>query len=113
MRYPAGSWRVSSDQPLGTLAAVLLEPLSPDSFLQWGFFHSILQRTEYAEAYALEPLAEKMMAADPALAAEFRKKLTTDAVFRGSADERLRWFYSRTPYFDDRWLLYPVGRELK
>ncbi|HET7706384.1 MAG TPA: M14 family metallopeptidase [Thermoanaerobaculia bacterium] len=110
-RFPAGSWRVSMDQPLGTLAGVLLEPMSADSLLQWGFFHSILQRTEYAEAYVLEPLAEKMLAADPKLAAEFQKKLATDEAFRASSDARLRWFYSRTPFWDDRWLLYPVARE--
>ena len=111
IRYPAGSWRIAADQPLAILAAVLLEPLSPDSFLQWGFFHSILSRTEYAEAYALEPLAERMLAADPALAAEFRSKLMTDAAFRRSETERLQWFYSRTPYYDEKWLLYPIGRE--
>jgi murein tripeptide amidase MpaA len=110
-KFPAGSWRVPMDQPLGTLAGILLEPLSNDSFLQWGFFHSILQRTEYAEAYVLEPLAEKMLAADPQLATEFQKKLATDAAFQASSDERLRWFYSRTPFWDERWLLYPVGRE--
>ncbi|MGZ8866820.1 MAG: M14 family metallopeptidase [Thermoanaerobaculia bacterium] len=110
-RFSAGSWRVSMDQPLGILAAVLLEPMSEDSYLQWGFFHSILQRTEYAESYVLEPLAEKMLAADPKLAEEFRKKLATDAEFRASADLRLRWFYSRTPFWDERWLLYPVARE--
>ena len=110
-RFPAGSWRVPADQPLGTLAMVLLEPLSPDSFLRWGFFHSILQRTEYAESYALEPLAERMLAADPKLAAEFQQKLTEDESFRASSEQRLRWFYERTPFFDERWLLYPVARE--
>ena len=24
---------------------------------------------------------------------------------------RLRFFYERSPYFDERWRLYPVGRE--
>ena len=88
-----------------------VEPAGPDSFLQGGFFHSILQRTEYAEAYALEALAERMLAADPKLAEEFQQKLATDAAFRASATERLRWFYRQTPFWDDRWLLYPVARE--
>ena len=109
--FPAGSWRVPTDQPLGTLAAILLEPKSPDSFLRWGYFHSILNRTEYVESYAVEPLAEKMLAADPKLAEEFRQKLVTDSAFRSSATERLQWFYMRTPFWDDRWLLYPVARE--
>ena len=110
-RFPAGSYRVSTEQPLGDLAAVLLEPASSDSFLQWGFFHSIFQRTEYAEAYVTEPMAEQMLAEDPALKSEFDRRLATDEAFRASAEQRLNFFYSRTPFADSRWRLYPVARE--
>lgn len=109
--FPAGSVRVSTDQPLGDLVMLLLEPQSPDSFFQWGFFTEIQQQTEYIEEYVIEPMAEKMLAADPELAREFAEKLTSDAVFRGDANARLAWFYAKTPYQDDRWLLYPVARE--
>jgi hypothetical protein len=108
--YVAGSFRIPTDQPLGELAALLLEPASQDSFFQWGFFDEVLQRTEYFEAYVMEPLAEQMMA-DPKIAAEFQHKLDTDAAFRASAEARLNFFYERSPYFDERWLLYPIGRE--
>ena len=110
-RFPAGSVRVPTKQPLGELAVVLLEPSSPDSFFQWGFFNEVLQPTEYIEDYILEPMAEKMLAQDPKLAAEFREKLETDTAFRGSPTERLRWFYLRTPFSDERWKIYPVARE--
>jgi hypothetical protein len=110
-RFPAGSFRVTTDQPLGDLAAVLLEPASPDSFLQWGFFDSIFQRTEYAEAYVTEAMAEQMLAADPALKSEFEHRLATDEAFRASPEQRLDFFYSRSPYADPRWRLYPVARE--
>lgn len=110
-RFASGSYRVPMDQPLGTLAAVLLEPLSPDSFLKWGFFLPILQRTEYVEDYITEPLAEKMLASDPTLAAEFAQRIADDEAFRRDAEARLRFFYERTPYYDERWMLYPVGRE--
>lgn len=109
--FPAGSYRVPSDQPLGELIAVLLEPASEDSFFQWGFMYEILQRTEYFENYVLEPLAEQMLANDPKIAAEFAQRLETDAAFRASADQRLMFFYERSPYFDQRWRLYPIGRE--
>ncbi|MEO8045071.1 MAG: M14 family metallopeptidase [Spartobacteria bacterium] len=109
--FPAGSVRVPADQPLGDLAVVLLEPASPDSFFQWGFFGEVLQPTEYIEGYILEPMAEKMMASDPKLAAEFRDKLAADEAFRSSPKERLRWFYARTPFMDERWKIYPVARE--
>jgi hypothetical protein len=109
--YAAGSVRVPMNQPLGDLAAVLLEPASPDSFLQWGFFDEVFQHTEYIEGYILEPMAERMLATDPKLAEEFKQKLASDEAFRASQKERLRWFYSKTPFVDERWKLYPVGRE--
>lgn len=109
--FPAGSVRVPTDQALGDLAVVLLEPESVDSFLAWGYFAEILQRTEYIEGYALAPLAEKMLAADPKLKAEFEARLAADEKFRGDPDARLRWFYERSPFYDARYLLYPVGLE--
>jgi hypothetical protein len=112
MTYPAGSVRVPTDQPLGELASLLLEAKSPDGFLAWGFFPEILQRTEYAEGYVIAPLAEKMMAADPALAAEFKAKLAAEPAFAADPQARLAWFYRRTPFYDPRHLIYPVGREV-
>ena len=111
--YPAGSVRVSSDQPLGLLAAAMLEPESPDSLLAWNFYPEILMRTEYIEGYVIAPLAERMLAADPALRAQFKAKLAADPKFAADPEARLGWFYERTPYYDERFLLYPVGRELK
>ncbi len=109
--FPAGTLRIPTDQPLGTLAVLLLEPSSPDSLFQWGFFHSILSPTEYVESYVMEPMAERMLAEDPKLAEEFRRKLESDDAFRASAHARLQWFYERTPFYDERARQYPVGRE--
>jgi hypothetical protein len=110
-RFAPGSVRIDLDQPLGTLAALLLEPLSPDSFLQWGFFHAILQRSEYSEAYVTEPLAEHLLANDAGLRHAFEQKLL-DPAFAADPGARRDFFYSRTPWFDDNWNLYPVGREM-
>ena len=110
-RFPAGSVRVSTDQPLGDLAVLLLEPAAPDSFFQWGFFLEILQRTEYVEAYAMAPIAEAMLAEDPALRAAFEAKLAADEAFASDPRARLQWFYRQTPFFDARYRLYPVARE--
>lgn len=109
--FPPGSVRVAADQPLGDLAMLLLEPQSEDSFFQWGFFHEILQRTEYAEPYAMEPFAQFMLERDPALRAEFEAKLADDPAFAGSPRARLDWFFRRSPFYDERHLLYPVARE--
>ncbi len=111
MTFPAGSVRVPTDQPLGDLAVLLLEPEAPDSLFQWGFFLEIFQRTEYVEGYVMEPMAEKMLAADPELAEAFREAIASDPVLADSPRARLQWLYRRTPFADPRYLLYPVARE--
>ncbi|MCZ6669810.1 MAG: M14 family metallopeptidase, partial [Acidobacteria bacterium] len=111
IRLAPGSVRVSTDQPLGDLAVLLLEPESPDSFFQWGFFLESLQRVEYAEDYVLEPMARKMLEIDPALKTEFEQKLARDDDFAGDPAARMRWFYEKSPFFDPEWRIYPVARE--
>lgn len=109
--FPTGSVRVPTDQPLGDIVVLLLEPRSSESFFAWGFFPEVLSRVEYIEGYAIAPLAERMLAADPALKAEFEAKLAAEPAFAADGDARLQWFYERTPFYDDRYRLYPVGRE--
>ena len=111
LELPAGSLRASTDQPLGDLLVLLLEPESPDSFFQWGYFLEILARTEYAEAYVMEPMARAMLEYDPELRRAFEKKLADDAGFAADPRARLDWFYRRTPYFDPSYRLYPIARE--
>ena len=108
--FPAGSYRISTDQPLGELLVLMLEPLAPDSFLQWGFFLEIFTRTEYAEAYVMEPLAQKMLESDAKLKQRFEQKLASDEEFASSQHQRLMWFYEQTPFYDEQYLLYPVAR---
>lgn len=110
VELPAGSFRAGTDQPLGDLLVLLLEPESPDSLFQWGFFLEILTRAEYAEPYVMEPMARAMLEADAALARQFEAKLESDPEFAGNADARLEWFYRRSPYFDSRDRLYPIAR---
>jgi hypothetical protein len=108
--FPAGSYRIDTAQPLGELIVLMLEPESPDSFFQWGFFLEIFTRTEYAEAYVMEPLAQKLLENDADLRARFEQKLAKDESFAASQHQRLMWFYEQTPFFDEQYLLYPVVR---
>ncbi len=112
LELPPQSFRVDTAQPLGTLAVLMLEPESPDSLFQWGYLAEILQRTEYIEGYVIEPMARQMLGADPALAAEFEQKLRADSDFAADARARLRWFYEKTPFFDQRYRLYPIARSV-
>lgn len=97
-------------QPGAKLAMHLLEPQAPDSLLQWGFFNAIFEQKEYGEDYAIEPVARRMLERDPALRAEFERRLKEDPRFAASPQARLQFFYRRSPYWDERLNKYPVVR---
>lgn len=99
---------VSTAQPLWRLVIHLLEPSAVDSLVNWGFFNGFFEQKEYAESYAMEPYARKMLESDPRLKAEFEKKLAEDADFAKNPGARLDWFFQRSPYFDERLNRYPI-----
>ena len=105
-----GSLFVPIAQPKSLLLMSLFEPTAPDAFLAWGFFNNAFERKEYMEDYVAEDVAREQLAADPALAAEFNKRLATDAEFSKSASSRLTFFARRHASWDDRFNLYPVMR---
>ena len=109
-RLEAGALFVPIAQPKSRLVMALLEPEAPDSLFAWGEFNNSLERKEYMEAYVAEEEARKMLAADPALAEEFARKLREEPEFAGSASARLDFFYRRHAAFDERNNRYPVLR---
>lgn len=113
MAFPAGSVVVALDQRLSKVAIHWLEPEAPDSAMRWGFFDPIFEQREYGEAYVLEKLARENMAKDPALKAEFERRVQSDARFAASPEARLEFFYDRSPWgLANRVGEYPVGRLL-
>jgi hypothetical protein len=110
--FQAGSVLVPLAQPGAHVAMHLLEPEAPDSFVAWGFFNAIFEQKEYGEDYVLEKLAREMMSKDQNLRLEFERRVTSDPKFAASPRERLRFFYERSPYWDQQLNLYPVGRIL-
>ena len=110
MSFPAGSVVVPMDQRAARIAMQWLEPLAPDSALHWGLFDSIFEQKEYGESYVLERLARIRLGADPKLKAEFEQKVANDPGFAASPHERLNWFLERSPWWDQRIGLYPVGK---
>ncbi len=108
--FPAGSAVIRLNQPLAKVAINLLEPAAPDSLVVWGFFSAIFEQKEYGENYVVEQLAREMLETDPDLRREFDRRLATDQEFVSNSDQRLMFFYKRSPYWDAFMNLYPVGR---
>jgi hypothetical protein len=105
-----GALFVPIAQPKARLVMALFEPQGPDSMLAWGAFNNAFERKEYMEEYVAEDVAREQMAADPALAAEFRNKVEIDDAFAKNAAARLEFFARRHSSWDERFNLYPVMR---
>jgi len=109
-RALAAGWLwVPAAQPGARLAAFLLEPESPDSLAAWGFFNAALERKEHVEDYVLGPFADALLARDPAVRAEFERRLA-DPAFAKDRDARAEFFYRRHPAADEAWRRYPILR---
>lgn len=106
----AGALFVPMAQRLSRLITALFEPRAPDSFAAWGFFNACFEQKEQMEPYVAEQVAADMLAADPALKAEFMAKLGADPQFAASASDRLEFFLRRHVSWDVRYNLYPVMR---
>ena len=104
---PAGTAIVGCDQPGVRLLLQLLIPAAPDSLMHWGFFNALLERKEYFENYAMEPIAKQMLDGDPALRAAFTQALS-DPKFAASPRARLNWFYERSKYSEPLVNQYPI-----
>ncbi len=105
----AGDLFVPIAQANARLVVALLEPQAPDSFAAWGEFNSAFERKEYMEDYVAEEVATTMLK-NPAVAADFSKRLATDPDFAKDPAQRLDFFARRHESFDERYNLYPVLR---
>ena len=107
--FPAGSVVVDMNQRAARVAAHLLEPKAPDSLVQWGYFDAIFERVEYVESYVIEEMIPRMLEDNPGLAEELAERKAADPEFAADPGAIRHWFYVRTPYFDQRVGIYPVG----
>jgi hypothetical protein len=58
----------------------------------------------------METMARDMIQKDPLLKTEFEKKKAADKEFASNPDAILNWFYSKTPYWDSNFNVYPIRR---
>jgi hypothetical protein len=108
--FPAGSVVIPTAQRTARIIAHMLEPASPDSYLQWGFFNAAFEMKEYFESYVMEEYARKMMAEKPGLKEEFEEWKKSNPEAAKDQYAQLGWFFFRSPYADKKMNVYPVGK---
>ena len=106
----AGALYVPLAQARSRIAIALLEPQAPDSLAAWGEFNGAFEQKEYMEEYVAEDVAREQLKRDPALAAEFQRKLATDPEFVRNPNARLEFFARRHASWDEQFNLYPIFR---
>jgi hypothetical protein len=107
--FPAGTVVVDMNQRTARVAAHLLEPEGPDALVQWGFFDPVFARVEYVESYVIEAMIPQLLADNPGWVAELEERKAADPEFAADPWAIRYWFYERTPWYDQRVGIYPVG----
>ena len=73
-------------------------------------FNACFEQKEQMERYVAEQTAREMLAADPALRAEFERTVASDPKFAADPSARLDFFLRRHSSWDVRYNLYPILR---
>lgn len=105
-----GDFIVMANQPYINFIMNVLEPHAPDSYFVWNFFDTILQQKEGFSDYVFEDIAEKILAENPVLKAEFEAKKKNEADFAQNPQKQLDFIYKNSPYYEKHHLRYPIFR---
>ena len=89
-----------------------LEPEAVDSFFNWNFFDTILQRKEGFSPYVFEELALEILKENSKLKSDFEQKKEMDNDFANNWYAQLDYIYKHSKYFEKAYLEYPVYRVL-
>jgi hypothetical protein len=112
MHYFAGDYVITVNQQSNKYIVNMLEPNAPSSFFTWNFFDPILEGGEFFSIWGFESHAKEMLDKDPALLAEYDKKMASEPEFAKDPVAQLQYIYQKAPQseVDKGNNLYPVGR---
>ncbi|MDV7187196.1 M14 family metallopeptidase [Lutibacter sp. TH_r2] len=84
------------------------EAEAPDSFFNWNYFDTILQKKEGYSAYVFEDIAEEILNNNPSLKEELQTKIKTDTEFAKNPRAQLDFIYKNSPYYEKAHLTLPI-----
>lgn len=86
------------------------EPEAVDSFFNWNFFDTMLQRKEGFSPYVFDTVAQGLLELDSLLLKRFLKEKELNPELASNPFAQLDWVYRNSPYYEENHLLYPVYR---
>ena len=106
--FSKGDYLIDTNQNGVRYVLETLESEAVDSFFNWNFFDSVLQRKEGFSSYVFEDNAESFLKNHPAINAAFQEKIKTDDAFSTSLNAQLNWIYEQTPHYETSHKLIPI-----
>jgi hypothetical protein len=105
----AGDFIVPLDQDAARYAVETLEPQAHDSLFRWGFFDSVLEKKEAYSDYVFEDEAERLLRAEPDLAARFAAWAHANPVLLKDQEAVLDFIFAHCArYREPEWRRYPI-----
>jgi hypothetical protein len=108
INFNAGDIYITVNQNGARYIMETLEAAATDSFFNWNFFDTILQRKEGYSAYVFEDIAEDYLNNSFTLKLDFNEKMKTDEEFAKNPRAQLDYIYKNSPYFETAYLKLPV-----
>ncbi len=108
--FYAGDKIIYTGQASDDFVVHVLEPEAHDSYFRWGFFDGVLMQKEYFSPYLFEEEAEKMLAADEKLKADFETKKSAEPAFANNWWAQLFYLYKQSRFYEPTFMRYPVVR---
>ncbi|MFY7672245.1 M14 family metallopeptidase [Tenacibaculum sp. MEBiC06402] len=108
VKFSKGDYLVPTNQNGIRYLLETLEAEAVDSFFNWNFFDTILQRKEGFSPYVFEDKAEEFLNKNPLVKADFQNKIKTDTVFANNPRAQLNWIYMQTPHYEPAHMRLPI-----
>lgn len=112
MTFSKGDYIIYTNQEGIRYLIETLEPEAKDSFFNWNFFDTILQRKEGFSPYVFEDVAAQLLKENDSLRKVFEEKQATDTNFAKSSYAQLNWIYQQSKHYEKAHLQYPIYKLL-
>jgi hypothetical protein len=112
VKFYEGDYVVYTNQSINRYIVETLEPQAVDSFFAWNFFDSMLSQKEHYSDYVFEDIAFDYLKKHPELQKLLDDEKAKNPQLAKSAGAQLEFIYRNSPFYEQTYLRYPVGRLL-
>lgn len=112
VKFYEGDYVVYTNQAINRYIVETLEPQGVDSFFAWGFFDSMLNQKEHYSDYVFEDIAFDYLKKHPELQKQLDDEKAKNPQLAQSGAAQLEFVYRNSPFYENTYQRYPVGRLL-